>query len=486
VAIDDLNRDGVPDLVVVHASSNSVSVLLGVGDGTFGPNSAYPAGTNPVSLAIADLNRDGAPDLVMANRVPALHHTAAVLLGHGDGTFAPPLDVMVGFGPGTMQSVAAGDWNGDGIPDLAVTLFGIYDQPPPWGLNISLGHGDGTFFPPTNGGLSNSAYVTVGDLDLDGRPDLVATDAGNVTLVGWDGPGSIGVLKGKGDGTFTAGYRSVGEYPVMIAIQDFDGDGKPDLAVSNSGSPYLSVLLGHGDGTFGPNTDYGAPSGLSTLASGDIDRDGRPDLIVSTRLGLMLLRNVSGDVPTPTLLSLFQGKWSGAAIELRWQFGDAGRFEVARIERGESASGPWRGVEGEPREDRATRVLLDRGVEPGRTYFYRLLATIVGAAPMVFGPIEVTAGGAPEEFALLPVTPNPGHDRVRIGFSAAHSAHVRIAVLDLQGRRVAQLVDEVRAPGRYEVVWDGKTDRGRGSAGLYFVRFEAAGVRRVQRFALIR
>src|SRR6266550_690309 len=114
VVIGDVNGDGKPDLAVANSSSNSVSVLLGNGDGTFVAKVDYGTGNSPQSVAIGDVSGDGKPDLAVANSGSS---TVSVLLGNGDGTFVAKVDYGAGNGP---QSVAIGDVSGDGKPDLAV------------------------------------------------------------------------------------------------------------------------------------------------------------------------------------------------------------------------------------------------------------------------------------------------------------------------------------------------------------------------------
>src|SRR5712691_2768237 len=117
VAVGDFNGDRVQDLAVANSGSNTVSVLLGNGDGTFRAAPTVAVGTDPEFVAVADFNGDGVPDLVVANRGSA---TVSVLLGNGDGTFRAALTYGVGAGP---ASVAVGDFNGDGKLDLAVANF---------------------------------------------------------------------------------------------------------------------------------------------------------------------------------------------------------------------------------------------------------------------------------------------------------------------------------------------------------------------------
>src|SRR5262249_13424661 len=135
--------------------------------------------------------------------------------------------------------------------------------------------GDGTFRDQVRFGVGAPSpnYLLAADLNGDGRLDLVTT---NDTV---DHPASLSVLLGNGDGTFRAPARfAVGTAPRAVAEGDFNGDGRPDLAVSNFTSNDLSVLLGNGDGTFRDHVRYGVvhPRGLLAL---DLDGDGRTDLV---------------------------------------------------------------------------------------------------------------------------------------------------------------------------------------------------------------
>src|SRR2546422_886081 len=135
VAVGDFNGDGRPDLAVANFGSNTVSVLLGIGDGSFQPARTFAAGTSPLSVAVGDFNGDGRPDLAVANFGS---NTVSVLLGIGDGTFQPALTFAAGTQP---VFVAVGDLNGDGRPDLAVANTGSDN------VSVLLGIGDGTFQP---------------------------------------------------------------------------------------------------------------------------------------------------------------------------------------------------------------------------------------------------------------------------------------------------------------------------------------------------
>jgi phosphodiesterase/alkaline phosphatase D-like protein len=262
VAVGDFNGDGIPDLAVANAADNTVSILLGNGDGTFQAPRAYAAGDGPVSVVAADLNGDGILDLAVAD---LRGDRVSVLLGNGDGTFRPARAYTTGWGP---IEVAVADLNGDGIPDLVTAnSFGLT-------VSILLGVGDGTFRPARNIAAGfQPASVAVVDLNADGVPDLAVADfAGN----------SVNILLGNGDGTFQwfAAYRAAAG-PAEVAVGDFNGDGIPDLVVACQNANAVSVLLGNGDGSFGSAQVYAAGRSPDWVAVGDIDGDGLPDLVVS-------------------------------------------------------------------------------------------------------------------------------------------------------------------------------------------------------------
>ena len=281
LAIGDLNGDGILDLAVAntgyittpyYTADGCVSVLLGNGDGTFRPAVNYGTGYGPTSLAIGDVNGDGALDLAVLN---SGSRNVSVLLGNEDGTFHSAVNYPAGDGP---TSLAIGDLNGDGILDLVVT------QAVTCNVSVLLGNGDGTF----QGAAETARFfcsldvITVGDLNGDGVLDLVVT--GHTIPVSPSRETSSRFLKGElgnGDGTFRAVNYPAGDGPSSVAIGDLNGDGALDLAVANSGSDNVSVLLGNGDGTFGIAGNYPAGDGPSSIAIGDLNGDGALDLAVA-------------------------------------------------------------------------------------------------------------------------------------------------------------------------------------------------------------
>ena len=300
----DFNGDGKLDLAV--STGSSLSVLLGNGDGTFNvtkfPTTAQFVGT----LVAGDFNGDGKLDLAFPDPYNNLLH---LMLGNGDGTFSEVSTTGVGNNP---VWAAAGDFNGDGKLDLAVVNQA--------GRNVSilLGNGNGTFKRTTSVAVGKQPNaVVVADLNGDGELDLAVVNSGSNT---------VSVLLGAGNGTFNLkSTPSTGSTPYGIVASDFNGDGKVDLAVTNTcgngttcdppefGS--VSILMGAGDGTFTVTsrvlTNYHKPLGI---AAGDFNADGKTDLVVvglTESSALVLLGDGNGDFRNPIPMNGFAPPFAG-------------------------------------------------------------------------------------------------------------------------------------------------------------------------------
>ncbi len=269
----DFNRDGIADLATVDFDVNTVSVLLGLGGGIYGTLTEFVVGNHPDSLTVADVNGDGNIDIVTANGEGwSGPGTVSVLLGRGDGTFETVRTFTTAQGP---KGVVVADFNGDGNADIATAISGGWRATNQ--VNVLFGHGNGSFDPPATYTVGwVPSWIAAGDFNGDGHPDLVTADNGGGSM-----GTTISVLLNKGDGTFwPATNYTVGSYPSCVLVADFNKDNKLDIAVADSygAGPAVSLLLGRGDGTFNPASTFPCPAGASQLAAGDFNSDGKLDL----------------------------------------------------------------------------------------------------------------------------------------------------------------------------------------------------------------
>ena len=279
----DFNGDGIPDLAVlwsnsIYGGTFSVTILFGKGDGTFttGPT-VQPAGVLSYPTMIGgDFNGDGKADLaVLSYNAPFVSYIT-VLLGNGDGTFGPPQTSHVYNQPATggdviLGTLATADFNGDGKLDVAV----VGDYVSSGGVTILLGNGDGTFTPagPNLDPSGDFALIATGDFNGDGIPDFVTPNY-------FEFGGSPTIFLGKGDGTFTFSKVTftLDYFPTSVVVGDFNGDGVLDLAFSDLNG--VEIALGNGDGTFNETSasPIQVPSELYSLQIGDFNHDGKLDL----------------------------------------------------------------------------------------------------------------------------------------------------------------------------------------------------------------
>jgi hypothetical protein len=291
VATADFRHNGGLDLVVGDTLNGNLYVLLGNGDGTFQQAITYPTVGPAYTVATGDFTGHGKLDIIALTE-SGLCECVSVLPGNGDGTFGTPITTPVpyniaGFG------LAVGHFDGDNTLDIAVVgYFGSANQ-----VDILLGNGDGTFRPFGYYAVSSSPLsVVAADFNKDNNVDLAV---GN--LLG----GGISVLLGNGDGTFRDAVEYSAWFPTWVVAADLDGDGNLDLAASALESPSgVTVLKGNGDGTFQPGVFYPTIGGTNFVALGDFNGDSRTDMVLAATFGdtvitLLNTRSVNFSPTTP-------------------------------------------------------------------------------------------------------------------------------------------------------------------------------------------
>jgi FG-GAP-like repeat/Abnormal spindle-like microcephaly-assoc'd, ASPM-SPD-2-Hydin/FG-GAP repeat len=424
IAVADFNQDGILDLAVASAgsSTDTVTILLGNGDGTFRHEASYTVGVAPTSIVAADFNGDGVLDLAVAN---SLSDYVTILLGTGDGTFKAGPQAPSLTAPATR--IAAGDFNGDGKPDLVTTGSNI--------ISVMLGNGNGTF---QNAVVTEPNFYVesfgIGDFNRDGKLDVVT--AGDYT---------VNVFLGNGDGTFEyrASYPS-GESPESIAVADFNGDHKLDLAIANSEGGTFSVLLGKGNGTFQEPVNYPIDFGV-WIAAADFTGNGKLDLVVANDMVIG-----PGGYGGATV---FAGNGDGT-------FQEPGTPYKAVSETSYVAVGDFNG------DHKIDLAITDFGYDDVVVLLNTGVATFSPTTPLAFGKQEVGAKSAAQEVTLT----NTGATALKIssmkasaqfgatstcGASVAAGADCSISVTfspKSQGAKTGKLMIEDSASSKPQVI----------------------------------
>jgi hypothetical protein len=293
VATGDFNLDGKPDMATANSGSNNVTIQLGDGSGGFTQPVSSPiaVGNNPRSVVVADFNLDGKPDLATAN---LSSNNVTILLGNGSGGFTQPVSSPIAIG-GFLISVSVGDFNLDGKPDLATANVLLNS------VTILLGDGSGGFTQPAGspvavGNSPNS--VAIADFNQDGKPDMAVANYNSNNLT---------ILLGNGNGSFTQSASSpVGVVlnPIALSVGDFNQDGKLDLATANDGSNNVTLLSGNGSGGFtqAAGSPVGVGSRPQSIVVADFNLDGKPDLVtanLNSNNATILLSNGSSGFTEP-------------------------------------------------------------------------------------------------------------------------------------------------------------------------------------------
>ncbi len=325
----------------------------------------YPAGASARMVAIADFNGDMKPDVATANTSP---RSVSILLNDGSGGLEAPILTALTDDPMTL---AAGDFRGNGMTDLAVATYS--------GVFILLGHGDGTFDAPVfyPSDTNNVSSMTVGKFDANSSLDIVVGSR--------YGSNEISLLPGVGDGTFGDPIFMSASTPIpSLASGDFDTDGHLDLVASGGDSGYVLVYPGLGDGTFGAPSAFIAGPSLDGVTTGDFDGDGHLDIAAGSSSSVSILLGTGSGGFEAALLYPANIEVGNLVIA---DFDQDGALDVV-------VSTPYDFYYGNPT---LMSVLLGRGdgsFEPGAPY------SVGGATSLATGDLDgdsrpdvVTAGG---------------------------------------------------------------------------------------------
>ena len=477
VSIADMNHDGRLDAVV--GLDNAVGVMLQTGGGLLSPPAAYPtvhsSFSNVYKIRTGDFNHDGLADVASIDW-GTQSNDVDVFLQKPDGSLAASSVHPVlhdGY-----DDLEAGDVNGDGLTDIVVMSGQAYAYD---NLGILTQAGNGGFNSPAYydlGGNELTSGVGIGDVNHDGRNDVVVSYGGN-------GPSAmIGVFLQDGSGHLAAPF-SLPSYdlPGALDVGDLNLDGRDDVITLHNGWLALGVYLQGGGGTLQPEDLYPVPYSSSdnphALAIGDLNGDFLPDIaIADASFGLTVLYN-AGSLPTPVQTSLVRADAFLDRIELEWET-NAGPGSATTVERSD-APGAWREV-GTATVGAAQRVaFVDHDVASGARYGYRL-GHDDGGRQVFAGEVWVDVPGS-RPLALRGSDSNPSGGHVIVTFTLPLAQTASLELMDLSGRRVASR--EVGSLGVGEHRVDMTPERPL-IAGVYWLRLTQGNERRIAKVAILR
>jgi hypothetical protein len=292
----DFNKDSKQDLAIASTATDTVEILLGNGDGTFAPRRSYTARNAPSAIATADIDSDNDLDLVVANDAGGAAGQISVLLGNGDGTFAVPTNTGNGIGI-LPRGIALADLDKDGNLDAAVANYTSGT------VGVLLGNGDGTFDPSVGTTVGVNPYgIVVADFNEDGKVDIATAN---------NGEARVGILINTSSGAGVVSFATVAKIAVQagsieLAVADLDDNTHADLAVANSTANTTSILLGSGTGAFAAAVSYDVGVTPRAISIVDVDQDGKLDVLASN------LGQLNGVITVDGTISLLRGVGNGA------------------------------------------------------------------------------------------------------------------------------------------------------------------------------
>ena len=555
VATGDIDGDGKPDLVVVSFGSSTVSVFRdtsssgSITSASFAISVDLTTGSTPVNVAIGDIDGDGKLDLAVANNgssnVSVFRNTSS----SGAISFDTRVDLTTGAHP---NGVAIGDIDGDGMPDLVVTSGGsgvsVFRNQSSSGsisfiaavdfttgstpVSVAIGDIDGdgkpdvvvvnqssntvsvlrnttsspsiTFDAKVDSTTGNTPVgVAIGDIDGDGKPDLAVVSNGGAL-------GTISVLRNLSSSGIISLTRRVdfttGKYPQGVAIGDVDGDGKPDLVVANGMETFVSVFRNTSSSGSITSGSLDAPVGLTTgtdpyaVALVDIDGDGKPDLATANYISgtVSILLNIA-QPPLAVELISFVATANHLCSDLVWKTATETNNYGFEIQRRQLSSEPASAnTSSSTRNTDWTKVGFVRGAgtsasphtytfnDPSLSYgwySYRLKQIDASGNSSYSSTTDVQVGRAPKVFMLEHNYPNPFNPMTNIEFAVPQDGRARVTVYNTLGQEVATLLDQNIEAGVYHRVIFDATHQ---ASGTYLVQLEFGGRQLVRKIMLIR
>ena len=436
----DFNGDGYADMATVSYQTDSLTVLLNSGNGTFLLSATYLTGHVPVCVHGADVDADGDIDLAVANKID---YTLSLFLNNGDGTFATPLVVAAGASP---TSVRLADLNGDTSPELVATNEQVTMPFMDDSVSVLFNNGDGTFQQRISFGTGFSPQMSVAvDLDNDDDRDLAVVNSEAHT---------VSILLNDGNGLFSAHIDYESHYmPSDISAADLDGDGDVDLIAPNSDAydrSVVSVILNNGDGTFQPTVYYNSGGFPFATFTSDLDKDNDIDIIVAN--------------------------WMTDSLSILFNNGDGTFQEPIQYVAGDAPTSLYTAdFDHDSYDDIA---VSNRNSNDLLVYINQGLADHAG---------NDFSSGLPVIFKLAQNSPNPFNPDTRIEFNLPRSGWVDLEVFNVLGQKVATLVDMFRPSGEYQVVWDGTGLNGSPLAtGIYLYRLRCGTFTESKKMILLR
>jgi len=501
VVAKDLDHDGHLDLTVSHIGSNSFGVFLGHGDGTFGPRHDYQLLGSPVYLGVNDFNEDGKLDVVATD---SNNGAMGIALGNGDGTFGAAADFPTGP---NAHGLTSADFNHDGHLDVAVTNYTT-----PGTVSVLLGRGDGTFQPKIDFPTSSSHTAQNGDLDQDGKLDLV--------ICNFD-TGTITIALGNGDGTFNRLPEiPTGRNPHASAVGDVNGDGFLDIIPANQGSNTLSILLGKGGASWSPKIDYPVGAGPHNVAIADLDGDHLPEVSVSNIVANTVTILKNRGVATREARVFASGGKQGlllraAGPEFTMHVESVGGLfqpsdiVLASVQLASSGTGSVDHIAASTGKGMVTEDSDANGVQEAVIAFRRddlraLFSSVTGRQTVEVrlsgqladgtafagtATIDVIGSGAPgKPVAAANVSPNPLNPVGTLSFELWRPGPVSIRIYDARGRLVRrEMESKPLEVGVYRIPLGGANDHGGALAsGIYFFKITTRDGAASGRFAVLK